>query len=428
MSPERRRQRALLNNVNKKKRPNKRLGSTFKVLLSAVIAMVVIAAVLIWIGNLDLAQDMNTVRVDDGSVVRPELGGMPTMPDFVETPAIDFDAMELEQVFYWERGGNLELPVTGATGWAATNLVLRAGASTNSARVADLSAGNGFTILDAQTGWWYVRLPNGTTGWVDNRRCFINLPDVLPSIIYNNTNATASVFSSSGFFLPGVTGYQLYQARAYNPRLGREEYIVPAMYALAQALFIVQQAALSNNETIIIYEVYRPHSAQRNVATSLNLLMADNAFVRDAIVYSPWSVGNFISQGVSNHQRGAAVDASIATVNEMEIAQIGEFSYLRITSYSRMHAGSAMHELSPWSAVVDSPGGVSASAVLAGTVRWSEAVTDGVINMQRYFAAAGFRPLSSEWWHFDHVQSINIANSVGISGNFYTETIYSILP
>ena len=391
-----------MGNRKRRKRPQ---GDTIKVIVIVLLAMVAMTVILIWIGNFELPERTQT----DVEYTMPR-SSLPSSNGESDTDNTGQDTVSAEHVFYWEHGGHLELPIKGATGWAATNIVLRAEANTSSNNVMNLTPGYAFTILDESGSWWYVRLPNGTAGWVESNRCFINFPDILPSIVYNITNASSSVFRSSGFDLPGITGLQLYSAQSYNPRLGRDEFIVPGMYSLARSLFNVQQTALSNNETIIVYEIYRPRITQRAVAAALNQLLAENEVARRAISDSSWSVGNFISQGLSNHQRGAAIDASIGNVNETEIAQSGDYSYVSVSRYTLIHAHSAMHELSPLSVRT---GGNSSEAA------------PGIGNMQRYFTSAGFRPLSSEWWHFDHNASLSNAVSIG---EFFTETIYSEPP
>ncbi|MCL2388351.1 MAG: hypothetical protein FWC89_12525, partial [Defluviitaleaceae bacterium] len=103
-----------------------------------------------------------------------------------------------------------------------------------------LSPGQVFVILDVHEDFWYIRLPNNNTGWVLHSGCFINLPDVIPSMVFRNTNATASVKRSSWYDIPNVSGYQLYEAWAFNDRLGRYEFIIPVLYQTAHALFVVQ--------------------------------------------------------------------------------------------------------------------------------------------------------------------------------------------
>jgi D-alanyl-D-alanine dipeptidase len=339
------------------------------------------------------------------------------------------ELIDEDMLFYHEAGGRYELPVIGATGWVAAPSVLRNTSGSDGEPIADLTPGQVFTIIDDRGDWWRVRLPDGETGWLDSRRCFINLPDIIPSIIYSVSNAGESLFRSGGYALPGITGEKLYSARAFNERLGRYEYIVPGMMSLARVLFLAQQAALEYNESLVVYEVYRPQSAQTAIVNAMNQLMQTNVSVNTAIDDSPWSLSWFISSGVSNHQRGAAADASLARIRGMEIAESGPYSFIRIVNYDKIPTGSPMHELSPVSAIVRSPRSISARQIVNGDMEMTgAAVTAGIKRMQIYFAGAGFNPLASKWWHFDHQASVGAANTLDITGDFYTETIYSEPP
>ena len=396
--------------LNKKKRIS---GDVIRIIVITLLSMIILTVLLIFVANFEIPE-LNLTYVDSNPILPPA-----TIVDnaWREQDATIYAEDLIEHIFYWERGGTLELPVIGATGWAATSLVLRAEASTNASSRANLAPGDGFTILDGSVdGWWQVRLPRGTEGWVEIRRCFINLPDVLPSIVYNQTNARASRFTSSYVPLPDVWGERLYEAHSFNERLRRYEYHVPAMYTTAQALFRVQQMALNNGETLVIYEVFRPRSAQVRTRDSLNALVRENHFVAQAFT-GGWSVGNFISQGVSNHQRGGAVDAAMGIVREQEILQTGNYSFVCNGTVRSIHGTSSMHELSPYAVLPRDRN--SALGRELHEVIW---------NMRDYFLANGFRPLASEWWHFDHTASINTASSVGIVGDFYTSTIYSVPP
>jgi len=391
---------------------------TLKGILIALILVAALILMLIWIGNLELS-GFSTSPPGDGVVFLP-----PTEePDDEEDIYDDYDDpdnADFDPIEYISFEGDLELPVSGSTGWAATNLTLRKNADASSERITNLSAGDAFTIFEESGEWWFVRLPDETSGWVEIRKCFINLPDVLPSIFYFITNAESSEFKSSGISLPGITHNSLYSAYSYNGRLGYYEYIVPGLYSLAKALYKVQQLALRNDETLIIYEVFRPRSTQRAVAAALNRLMSSsdpeyNETVYRAIADSQWSVGNFISQGRSNHQLGAAVDSSIGKVTGMEEFQTGEYLFYR-TFFEFVKEPSPIHELSPRAVL---PARNSAAASTLG---------DGVWNMKSYFERTGFRALRSEWWHFNHTDSISIGSSAGITGDFFTPEIHSIPP
>lgn len=47
-----------------------------------------------------------------------------------------------------------------------------------------LAAGDMFYIRRESGAYWQVCLLDGTVGWLENELCMINLPDVLPSIVY----------------------------------------------------------------------------------------------------------------------------------------------------------------------------------------------------------------------------------------------------
>ena len=62
----------------------------------------------------------------------------------------------------------------------------------------------------------------------------VNLPDLIPSIIYDDTNAYSSLFKSSEIDIPNITGKQLYNNKTYNERLSKEEFMMPVIYAMAK--------------------------------------------------------------------------------------------------------------------------------------------------------------------------------------------------
>ena len=352
----------------------------------------------------------------------------PTRPGASATDPTEYLQPELTGISYVSAGGQLELPIYGATGWAATSLTMRTASGGGGSAVANISPGQGFRILAREGNFWYVYVVDRYTGWIDHRGAFINLPDVLPSIIYQNTNASASVKVSLGLDIPGVTGQQLYNAGGFNPRLDRYEYIVPGLYSLARALFVAQQEAERTGDSIIMNEAFRPTTAQTATRNGLTRLIQDNNQVHQAINAGPWNMGWFISTGVSNHQRGSAVDVSLASVNNYIYHQTGDFIFRRNHNFREYFMQTDIHELSPLAAIVQNPRNISAAELLAGTVTLAENVTQGTRQLQQLLATAGFTPLASEWWHFDHPPSTSIAQSAGINGNFVTETIYSVPP
>jgi len=420
----RRNERYLIKHVNKKSG-----GDIAKVISLVVVLMLFVSVILWYIGSVVNSEERsffpsisrNDTTDDEISIYNHE--EIPYEPAENVTPDV-----ALVGINYLEYGNMFELPLNGATGWAATRLPVRAEASSSAQTLVSIEAGRGFTILESSGNWWYVDLNDGQTGWVDNRGCFINLPDIIPSMVFQNTNASGSIMVSLGYTIPGITGEVMYNARAFNYRLNREEYIVPGMYSLARSLFVAQQAARENGNTLIINEVFRPRATQSAVVQGMNSLMAQNSDVHSAITSSPWNLGWFISTGTSNHQRGAAVDASIGMIRTYEYRQTGDFIYRHVLGFREHIMPTCMHELSPRAAIFNSPRTITAAQMLDSNTVFNDNVTPGVRHLQRAFGAAGFTPLASEWWHFNHADSITTANSMSITGNFFTETIYSRPP
>ena len=221
---------------------------------------------------------------------------------------------------YLDEDGSLELPVQGAAGYTAVALRLREGNSLNAEIIETLKAGQGFQIIEENNGWWKINV-GGKDGWVNHSYCLINLPDVIPSIVYNNDNAYSSKLKSSGYDIPNITGEQLYQAYGHNSRLNQDEYIVPVLYSMAPKICKAQQEALSEGNTLIIYEGFRPYDVQRLIVNNLSALASENASVAVGIKTPPWSMPWFVSTGVSNHQKGYAIDVSLGKVLDLSFSR-----------------------------------------------------------------------------------------------------------
>jgi len=325
-------------------------------------------------------------------------------------------------VYYF---GALELPVNGATGYASVKVDMFEELGGGSV-IKELPPGAGFLILYEDGDWWRVKDGENAEGWVRHDLCMINLPDVIPSIIYNNTNADASVFLSSGREIPNITGKQLYDSKTYNARLGREEYNVAVMYSMSKRIFDAQKAALAGGDCLIIYEGFRPYDVQKDIAKELKALAAANEEVREGMKPSVWGINWFIAGGLSSHQRGSAIDVSLADVRETVEKTAGDFAYVRVESYFLHSMPSPIHELSAVSVVFAYP--VSSSLTGWVGVPLSEGMKESAAaqKLQKYCTDAGLTPLASEWWHFDDLYSNKrVANS---NGNYYLTENYSLPP
>ena len=111
----------------------------------------------------------------------------------------------------------------------------------------------------------------------------VNLPDIVPSIVYDDTNSYSSLFKSSEIDIPNVTGKQLYNNKAYNKRLSKEQYMMPVMYDMAKKIMKAQELAKEDGYSLKIYETFRPYEAQSKVAKNLSKLMKSNKTVYNGI-------------------------------------------------------------------------------------------------------------------------------------------------
>ena len=287
--------------------------------------------------------------------------------------------------------------------------------------LAVLEPGSAFTVLKEDGDWWQVRW-RGTTGWVEHRYCMINLPDVVPSILYDATNSYDSLYRSAGKALPGVTGESLYPGMEYNPRLGRSEFMMPVLYAMAYKICEAQQAALMEGNCLVLYEGYRPYATQRAVVKALTALINSDPEVEAAVNSGPWGAGNFIAMGYSNHQRGFAIDVSLAKVWSTREESISGHTYLQVVDYDLYEMPTPMHELSSAAVTFTRPTGAWRTADPA------PGMNEPAFALQRYCTGAGMTPLSSEWWHFNDYAARDLAADHLGTGGFQITACVSTAP
>ncbi len=318
-----------------------------------------------------------------------------------------------------------ELPLNGSTGYAsiAMNMVK---SPTSSTVVKKLSAGDGFRILEEDGNWWKVKTGE-TTGYVKHKYCMINLPDIIPSIVYDDTNSYQSLFTSSYTAIPNVTGEKLYDVLAYNERLEKDEYRMPIIYAMAKKIMKAQQAALKDDYSLKIYETFRPYETQKKVSSNLKELMENNKDVYNGIYGGGWSEDWFIAQSISNHQRGVAMDVSLVKVEDTQIKTTGEYKYLEVTQYMEEEMPTKMHELSD-KAVTFKYGVQTSSKTAWKSVPLATSMTEGAKRLQKYCTEADLTPLSSEWWHFNDLDAKQEIGSNYSTGRYYIEDSFSIVP
>ena len=319
-----------------------------------------------------------------------------------------------------------ELPLEGAAGFASVALPLRKSADPNSEKIASLPPGAAFRVLGEEGA--SLRVDTGeATGYLPSAYCLVNLPDIVPSIVYDATNTYSSLVRSSGKDLPGVTGEGLYFSKTENARLGTREFIMPVLYPMAEKIFQAQKLALEKGETLVIYEAYRPYDVQMAIVKALKKLADGDRTVMKGISSAPWALSWFASTRLSNHQRGGAIDVSLAKVTATAPMRAGDYGYTDVTAADRYAMPTRMHELSQSAAAFSAP--VNASSPTA----WKSARDAAGMNapakrLQAYMTSAGLTPLASEWWHYNDLDALRTTSANKSSGRYTLTACMSAVP
>ena len=277
--------------------------------------------------------------------------------------------------------------------------------------------GTAFVILEENGGWWRVSRGD-ETGWIEHRCCMINLPDVIPSILYDDANAYSSRFVSSGKEIPGVTGEKLCRSLVYNVRLNRQEFVIPMLYSAARNVCAAQHRALAEGNCLVICQAFQPYDIQTAVADALTQLANVDPEVKAGLTTPPWSINLFTAAGSPGHQRGYALDVSMVKVYGTETRYIGSYPCLYMTDYADYAMPTAMHELSL----------AAVSAASPNSSRLSETMNGPAIALREYFTASGLSPLASEWWHFEDRAAMRASSANPGDGMYDITECLSRLP
>lgn len=350
---------------------------------------------------------------------QPQQGssGPASESDLMLNAALDDDAVLREEIRIPQ---NFELPLEGSTGFAgAAVMPLYEKPDETSAVLRRLAAGDMFYIRQESGAYWQVCLLDGTVGWLENEFCMINLPDVLPSVVYENPNATASIFKTCGEDIEGITGQKLYDGLFYNQRLGRDEYVMPINYTMAKKVGAAQKSALQAGDCLKIIETFRPYEVQMLVKDAVYAKARADKELMAVLNKGAWNIGWFIATSLSNHQRGVAMDTTLLRITEQTEHKMAGCSFIQVTG-EEYAMPSAMHELSSAAACFTRP--VSANS----TTAWKRAVasasmTDGARRLQGYCTSAGMTPLASEWWHFNDLDAQNKVRMTSGNGKFWLD-------
>jgi len=308
-------------------------------------------------------------------------------------------------------GTPYELPVVGSTGFVTVDTALRA---IDGMPGGTLTAGQSFEIIADHGDTWTVARGK-IRGELTAAQTLINLPDLIPSIVYRDSNAEASVFQSDGVGLPGITGHKLYQAKGFNDKLKTAQFFMPVLFPMAKKIYRAQRAALAHGETLILYESFRPWDVQQHVAQALTALYDNNATVQQNIDGDGWHLSWFIALSVSTHQLGVAIDVTLGKITGQQTRNGRDYSYrtLRAKEYVMQ---SPIHDLSKAAAAFAYPVSTYPGDAWKQTPL-NPAATPAANRLRAYCVDAGLTPLASEWWHYDDWDARTFS-APGAAGDF----------
>ena len=278
--------------------------------------------------------------------------------------------------------GDFSATLYGALAWANQDLNIRAKATQNSKKIGKVAAGDKMTILSSEnSSTKYIKIKyNNQVGYVYSNFIYINLPDVIPDMIYNISNADKSIYKTSGKSIPNVTGVNLYGfSKKYNKKIGKTTYYAPLLYPVAKQLQKAYNTALSQGYNLKIYDTYRPYDVSVKINKEFKSLYNSNKSVKNGIDYDNdgayWGTGWFLANSISLHNRGVAIDLALTDSRGNELGAQTPMHTLDTRSV-RKYNNSAANTLS------------------------------------KIMTSVGFETLDSEWWHF---QENNYKNSVANS-------------
>lgn len=269
-----------------------------------------------------------------------------------------------------EKVGSFSATLYGAVAWANQNINIRQQANKNSKKLGTIPTGARMTILsDDNKTTKYIKVKyNNIEGYVYSDYIFINLPDIMPDMVYEITNADNSIFKTADTSIPNVTGKGLYgYTKKLNKKIGKTTYYAPLLYPVAKQLQKAYDIARSDGYNIKIYDTYRPYDVAVSINKDFRKLYNSNKTVYNMINYDKngnyWGPGWFLANGSSGHNRGTDMDITLTDKDNNEL-----------------RAQTPMHTLDARS-----------------IVRYNNNVSN---KLREIMTSVGFETLKSEWWHF----------------------------
>ena len=267
--------------------------------------------------------------------------------------------------------GDFSATLYGATAWTNQEVNIRTKATQSSTKIGTIPQGAKLIILSTEDkNTKYIKIKyNNQIGYVYSNFLMINLPDVIPDMYYEITNANSSIYRAAGYNINGITGTNLYGfTKEYNPKIGKDSYYAPLLYPVAKKLQNAYNIAKSENYNLKVYDSYRPYQTTKELYNNLYSLYKNNSTVKQKINYDNngnyWGPSWFLAKNYSSHNRGIAIDIALTDANGNDLV-----------------AQSPMHTLDT-----------------SSIVSYNNSTSN---KLKSIMTSAGFETLKSEWWHFE---------------------------
>ncbi len=266
--------------------------------------------------------------------------------------------------------GSFTATLYGARAWANQSLNIRQSASKSSTLLGNVPEGGKMTILsDVSNGYLKIRY-NGVEGYVFANYIFINLPDVMPDVYYEISNANASIFKTAGYNISNVTGKNLYGfTKMYNEKIDKTTYYAPLLYPVAVKFQKAYNSAKAEGYSFKVYDSYRPQPVEKLVTANYKALYDSNATVRNKVDYdkegNSWGYGWFMTKtGTSRHCQAIALDLTLTDSKGNNLTMQSTIHTLDTSSLRKYNNANAN-------------------------------------KLSSFMTSAGFSTLASEWWHYE---------------------------
>lgn len=290
--------------------------------------------------------------------------------------------------------------------WATVDTKVYKKATTGSNVIFTLSKEKPVIIKAAvNDNWWYIDY-YGSKGYVQNIYFLVDLWDC-----FVPASQTAD---NHGIYADIANNYKnIYTYRTknnthkylYGSSRGRlydwDQQFIPVNYHTA-VMIGKAKAALPSKLRLKIYDTYRPYEVSRKVASQFDKILRTGDYNLNGA-----NKGDLLSQLLSFHNTGSAIDVTLTDVNGKE------WGY---SINGKEATKSRIHELS---------GNASVSQNLNLNTKIHNGKTLCYWLKYAFMTKAGMQGLRSEWWHFqDSVSRDAVAKAAGVYYGYYTNGEY----